>query len=326
MRRTLFVFPRDLLPAAWGAPRARVAGQELRKIAKDVVAAGLADDGDAWLDGRRGSRSLAVLARPTACRAKELRRAVPDARRQGRRSSPGTKWGGAVPHRPAGARLARRRGRRSCAAATPATGGSPGRPWTPMAAWLGAAPQPLPEAEGYAELVAPLAVDVRPRHRGRPGLVARGDQGAPYAVRWPTSRPSRSPSTAAAPAGCCPTTTTRPSPSPSRGRRCCRSSTRRRWAGATATSTSTPTDTPYLFDSNGNGGTTAWWNGRDRRLLGAGRRRPGASSCRAATLPRAPGRARRRGRAAHRLARRRDDQQRLQLAADEVRPAALTLP
>ncbi len=23
-----------------------------------------------------------------------------------------------------------------------------------------------------------------------------------------------------------------------------------------------PADTPYLFDSNGNGGTTAWWNGR----------------------------------------------------------------
>ena len=23
-----------------------------------------------------------------------------------------------------------------------------------------------------------------------------------------------------------------------------------------------PDHTPYLFDSNGNGGTTAWWNGR----------------------------------------------------------------
>ena len=27
-------------------------------------------------------------------------------------------------------------------------------------------------------------------------------------------------------------------------------------------STSTPTTCPYLFDTNGNAGTTAWWNGR----------------------------------------------------------------
>ena len=37
---------------------------------------------------------------------------------------------------------------------------------------------PLKADEGYAELVAPLAGDLRPGHRRRPGLVAGRDQGA----------------------------------------------------------------------------------------------------------------------------------------------------
>ena len=36
MRRTLFVFPRDLLPAAWGSASARVAGAERARLAKEV--------------------------------------------------------------------------------------------------------------------------------------------------------------------------------------------------------------------------------------------------------------------------------------------------
>lgn len=47
MRRTLFVFPRDLLPAAWGSASARVAAMLRARLAKDAVAAGLADDGEA---------------------------------------------------------------------------------------------------------------------------------------------------------------------------------------------------------------------------------------------------------------------------------------
>ena len=38
MRRTLFVFPRDLLPAAWGSASARVAGQLRPRLAKEVEA------------------------------------------------------------------------------------------------------------------------------------------------------------------------------------------------------------------------------------------------------------------------------------------------
>ena len=65
------------------------------------------------------------------------------------------------------------------------------------------------------------------------------------------------------PDGSCPTTSS-PSPTPGRGWPCCRRSTRPRWAGRSATSTSAE-PRAEVFDRNGNGGTTAWCNGRDRR-------------------------------------------------------------
>ena len=34
MRRTVFAFPRELLPAVWGSASARVAGQQVRRMAK----------------------------------------------------------------------------------------------------------------------------------------------------------------------------------------------------------------------------------------------------------------------------------------------------
>lgn len=61
MRRTLFVFPRDLLPAAWGSASARVAGQARARLAREVEQSGVADDGIAWLDATCDS-VLALLA------------------------------------------------------------------------------------------------------------------------------------------------------------------------------------------------------------------------------------------------------------------------
>src|SRR5690349_11164286 len=46
MRRTLFVFPRDLLPAVWPSASARVAAIEQARMTRDVVKAGMAAD---WL-------------------------------------------------------------------------------------------------------------------------------------------------------------------------------------------------------------------------------------------------------------------------------------
>lgn len=48
MRRTLFAFPTDLLPAAWGSAAARTASNELRALKKAALASGITDDPDAW--------------------------------------------------------------------------------------------------------------------------------------------------------------------------------------------------------------------------------------------------------------------------------------
>lgn len=77
MRRTLFVFPRDLLGAAWAGASARVASSERAQMVRDVVAAGIVGDGDAWLDRAR-AEVLAVLAdAPRGLTAAEVRLAAP---------------------------------------------------------------------------------------------------------------------------------------------------------------------------------------------------------------------------------------------------------
>ncbi len=50
MRRTVFAFPRELLPAAWGSASARVAGQQVRRLATELENAGLTTDGAAWVE------------------------------------------------------------------------------------------------------------------------------------------------------------------------------------------------------------------------------------------------------------------------------------
>ena len=56
-------------------------------------------------------------------------------------------------------------------------------------------------------------------------------------------------------------TTSSPSSRSRRGRHCCPRSTRRRWGGRSGGGTSATTR-GELFDRAGNGGTTAWWDGR----------------------------------------------------------------
>ena len=78
MRRTLFVFPRDLLPAAWGSASARTAGAEGRRLVRDAVRAGLDADGAAWLAGAR-ARVLAHLSdRPDGVPAVEVGPLLPE--------------------------------------------------------------------------------------------------------------------------------------------------------------------------------------------------------------------------------------------------------
>ena len=77
MRRTLFVFPRDLLPAAWGSASARVAAQLRPRLAKEVEAGGIAGDGAAWVDAACGA-VLAHLADGRELSAQEIREQVPE--------------------------------------------------------------------------------------------------------------------------------------------------------------------------------------------------------------------------------------------------------
>jgi hypothetical protein len=146
MRRTLFVFPRDLLPAVWPSASARVAGTERARIARDVVKAGLAADGDDWLDRAR-AEVLAVLAdAPGGRSAIEIRRATPmiDVKVA---ASPGESWSAyrVLTHLGATADIVRGAN----------TGGwHTSRPrWTLMRHWLADVPEQYGAADGYREIV-----------------------------------------------------------------------------------------------------------------------------------------------------------------------------
>ena len=146
MRRTLFVFPRDLLAAVWPSASARVAGIERARMAKEIVREGLADDGDDWLDRAR-AEVLAVLAdAPDGLSATEVRQAVPmiDVKVT---VTGGEIWSAprVLTHLSATADIVR----------GPTTGRFPvARPrWTLTRNWLGDVPAPWSAAEGYREIV-----------------------------------------------------------------------------------------------------------------------------------------------------------------------------
>ncbi len=149
MRRTLFVFPRDLLPAAWGSASARVGGQHAARLAKDVESAGLAEDGAAWLAAAR-SAILSRLSDGEGWSAQRLREAVPEV--SGRvEVSTGKAYGGFFPIAPRVLTQLGVEGR-----ITRGVNGGHWRvsrpQWTTMEHWLGAVPEPLSAREGYAAL------------------------------------------------------------------------------------------------------------------------------------------------------------------------------
>ena len=151
MRRTLFVFPGDLLPAAWGSASARVATQLRARLVKEVQTAGIATDGSAWLEAARAA-VLARLAADGELSAQELREQVPEL--SGRLDmAVGKSYGANVPIAP--------RVLTQLAVESDIVRGRNGghwrtsRPmWTLMRDWLGEEPVPLKADEGYATLVA----------------------------------------------------------------------------------------------------------------------------------------------------------------------------
>jgi hypothetical protein len=146
MRRTLFVFPRDLLPAAWGSASARVAEAELKRMAKDVVKAGLTPDGEAWVHDARARILEAIGERPDGMTALEIRDGLPEVAVKFDVTS-GSVWNHTrvLTHLGLTRDLVRGTNTQHWRLSRPR--------WTLMSDWLGDVPAPLSTQEGYVELV-----------------------------------------------------------------------------------------------------------------------------------------------------------------------------
>ena len=149
MRRTVFAFPSDLLPAVRGsAPAARVAAQQAGLLGRSAVAGGLTDDGDAWVK-QTCARVLRLLRRAPAT-TRELRAQLPVL--EERLPRPENRKGAPTP-------VASRVLTVLAASGAVVRGANDGawsvsRPlWTPVEDWLDDPEPPLSEADGYAELV-----------------------------------------------------------------------------------------------------------------------------------------------------------------------------
>ncbi|WP_112240792.1 winged helix DNA-binding domain-containing protein [Kribbella monticola] len=147
MRRTLFVFPRDLLPHVWSSASARVATAERARIAKGVVKVGLTTNGEQWLKEARTQLLALLAATPDGCTTADVRAAVPMIDVKVELSAGQTfTASGVLTLLSLSGEIVR--------------GVNTGRwftsrhRWTLMDRWLGATPPPPPSAtDGYRELV-----------------------------------------------------------------------------------------------------------------------------------------------------------------------------
>ena len=150
MRRTLFVFPRETLALAQAGASNRVADAERRRLIRDVERAGLHEDGARWLSGA-SEQVLAALSDGREATSSELRDDLPLL--EGSTTyGEGKSWGGEVPVGPrvlttlSAAGLIVRASNRG-----PWTTSRPR--WASMASWLGEQLTPPADHEGVAGLV-----------------------------------------------------------------------------------------------------------------------------------------------------------------------------
>ncbi len=152
MRQTLFAYPRELLPAAWGSAAARTAAAVERQLAGLAVRAGVAEPGRGaeWVEVAQAA-ALAEIERSGEVTARELRERVPEL--AGRVAhGQGTSWAGEATLIPRVIALLHTR-------ALIARASNDGhwrlsRPrWTPTERWLGEVEPAWSLREGYAELV-----------------------------------------------------------------------------------------------------------------------------------------------------------------------------
>jgi hypothetical protein len=150
MRRTVFAFPRELLPAVWGSAAARVAGQQLRQVAKEVLDTGIADDGLAWTQ-QHLELLRRLLAHEGPLTAAQIRERLPALDARVTRGTGSYRAEVAI----SGRVIVTLAATGAIVRGANDGGWKLSRPrWTTTADWLGEEPHPLPEAEGYAALVA----------------------------------------------------------------------------------------------------------------------------------------------------------------------------
>ncbi|MGY1437016.1 winged helix DNA-binding domain-containing protein [Streptomyces reniochalinae] len=146
MRRTLFTFPRDLIPAVMSSAAARTAAIERTRMIRDVERAGLATDGAAWLAKARDDVEAALERSFGALSASQLRKAVAHIDTVVPGTS-GEQW--------SAPRVLTLLGAQGVIVRGPCTGRFPtARPlWTLPSRWLGGPVPAMEAADGYRELV-----------------------------------------------------------------------------------------------------------------------------------------------------------------------------
>jgi len=256
MRRTLFAFPRDLLPATLGSASARVAAEQHRLLAREVERHGIAEDGAAWLAAAEAA-ALALLADGVPRSARALREQLPEL--TGTMTlTPEKTYGGTYNVAP---RVLTLLGAKGLIVRGPNAGHwRLSRPtWTLLSEWLDET-IPLTSADGYAELVrrwlrtfGPGTAEDVQWWLGSTKAVVRDALAAVEAV--PVSLDTGATGWAL-PDDVEPVAPVSP------------------WASLLPTLDPTtmgwrergfyfdPAHKPLLFDTNGNAGTTAWWDGR----------------------------------------------------------------
>ena len=258
MRRTLFGFGRELLPAVLGSASARVALQQRAALAKELERHDVATDGLAWIE-RASNAVLSRLAGGEALGAVQLREELPELAGRTKVGSDAKKWEVSVSFAP---RLLTLLGAEGHIVRARNTGHwRTSRPvWTTMSAWLGYEPIPTDERSGYAELV-------------RRWLTAFGPGTQTDLVWWlgATKSVVRQALTdvAAVPVELDSGAVGYVLPGDDQP-----DTTEGEWAALLPVLDPTvmgwkdrafyldPAHVPYLFDANGNAGTTAWLDGR----------------------------------------------------------------
>ncbi|MDF5757327.1 winged helix DNA-binding domain-containing protein [Spongiactinospora sp. TRM90649] len=154
MRETLFVFPRDLVPAVWGSASARVAAAHRKRLVRDLQRWGPAAEGQgaAWL-ATAEEAVLAHLADGVPRSSKRVREEVPEAAGF-IEQAPDKPWGGRIAIAPRVLTQLSLDG--AVARAANAGAWYTSRPtWTTTQAWWGdEVPEALAARQGYAELVS----------------------------------------------------------------------------------------------------------------------------------------------------------------------------